>query len=132
VLATGGSHYGGGSNTLEVWSPPYLFNSGGGPATRPRITSVPSVIRHHRPFQIRTPDVRDIARVTLVRPMAVTHQTDSEQRVIDLEFHHHGAHLDAHLPHAHDEPGLAPLGYYMLFLIDEHGVPSRARFVKLE
>ena len=64
--------------------------------------------------------------------MAVTHQTDTEQRVLSCKFHHHGARMHAHLPHAHDEPGLVPLGYYMLFLIDKRGVPSVARFVRVE
>ena len=64
--------------------------------------------------------------------MAVTHQTDSEQRVLQLHFHRQGNKLHAHLTHAHDEPGLAPLGYYMLFIVNDRGVPSVAKFVKLE
>lgn len=37
-------------------------------------------------FTIDTPDATSIARVTMVSPMAVTHQTESNQRVIELSF----------------------------------------------
>ncbi len=62
--------------------------------------------------------------------MAVTHQTDSKQRRIELGFHRHGNTLHAHMPHAHDEPGPARLGCYMLFIL-KGSVPSAARFIRL-
>jgi hypothetical protein len=68
----------------EVFSPPYLFASDGTPAPRPQITSLPAQVHHGHDFTIQTPSPSKIAKVVLVRPMAVTHQTDSEQRVIQL------------------------------------------------
>ena len=130
VLATGGSNYGGGANVIEVFSPPYLFTLGGGAAARPTIANAPASMSHTGPVQIESPDAAQITSIVLVRPMAVTHQTDSEQRRIELDFHRHGNTLHAHMPHGHSEPGLAPLGYYMLFILKGR-VPSTARFIRL-
>ena len=127
VMATGGQSTAGESE-IEVFQPPYLFR---GP--RPTITSVaPDPIHHGSPFTIETPNAADIAKVTLVRPMAATHQTDSEQRVIPLSFTAAGATtLAATAPSPGHPHGLAPKGYYMLFLINSTGVPSEATFVFL-
>jgi Domain of unknown function (DUF1929) len=70
----------------------------------------------------------------LVRPMAVTHQTDTEQRVIELPFLHDHTHPrrlvltapDRGYPHS-----LAPSGYYMLFIFNRDGVPSVAHWIHL-
>lgn len=133
VLATGGSNYGGGSNVLEVFSPPYLFTPTGLPAARPTITTAPATVAggSHAGFHIECPQAASIRKVVLVRPMAVTHQTDSEQRVVHCTFHVHGTDIHAKTPHGHDDPGLLPLGYYMLFVINDRGVPSVAEFVRV-
>lgn len=125
VMATGGQSTVGQSE-VEVFQPPYLFN---GP--RPTISSVaPDPIHHGRSFTITTPDAGSITKVTLVRPMAVTHQTDSEQRVISLSFSHAGGNmLTATAPNPLHPHGLAPRGWYMLFLLNGNGVPSLAEFV---
>jgi hypothetical protein len=131
VLATGGSNYGGGSNALEVFSPPYLFTAHGTLAQRPIIADAPDVIDLDHQFSLKTPQAVSIARVVLVRPMAVTHQTDTEQRVVELTFHRTGNKLGVSLPEFHHQPEIAPPGYYMLFIIDEKGVPSVARWIRL-
>lgn len=127
VMTTGGEGTTG-ANTVEVFSPPYLFNG-----ARPTITAVtPSPIHHGQTFTVQTPEAADIAKVTLVRPMAVTHQTDSEQRVIQLSFTRSGADTlfttapDGWHPHA-----LAPRGWYMLFILKANGVPSVASWISL-
>jgi hypothetical protein len=72
-----------------------------------------------------------IKRVVLVRPMAVTHQTDTEQRVIQLNFTSSGNQLNVTAPTV-EKRYLLPLGYYMLFLINDRGVPSKAKFLLLK
>ena len=126
-MATGGQS-GAGQSEIEVFQPPYLFAG-----ARPTITSVsPDPIHHGGAFTITTPDAGDIQKVTLVRPMAVTHQTDSEQRVIPISFMPAGAStLAATAPSPGHPHGLAPKGYYMLFIINTAGVPSEATFVFL-
>jgi len=145
VMAAGGAAAGGCTvsveNTIEVFSPPYLFNSDGSPATRPTIVSIDGVtptttvaptVHHGSTFAIETPEASDIAKVVLVRPMAITHNTDTEQRVIQCTFSKTGANTvsgvapDGIHPHA-----MAPRGYYMLFILNTQGVPSEGKFIHL-
>src|SRR5262249_6754026 len=70
------------SGTIELYSPPYLFKG-----ARPTISSAPAAVSSGQQFTIGTPDAASIVKATLVRPMAVTHQTESNQRVIELTFH---------------------------------------------
>lgn len=118
--------------TYEVFSPPYLFTSNGSEAPRPTITALPAQVHHGHDFVIETPSPSTIAKVVLVRPMAVTHQTDSEQRVIQLTFWTTGpTELTATAPNGWHPHGLAPRGWYMVFLLDHQGVPSVGEFMHL-
>ena len=119
-------------NTIEFFSPPYLFRSDGSPATQPVITSAPALVHHGHEFDVETPDACAIDRVVLVRPAAVTHQTDSEQRVIHMNSRVTGqTTLQVEAPDGWHPHSLAPQGWYMLFLIDNAGVPSVAEFTEL-
>lgn len=132
VAATGGSNYGGGSNVIEIFSPPYLFKPDGSPADRPVISDAPDLVHHSGgTFAVETSDAADIARAVLVRPMAVTHQTDSEQRVVQMHFTRSGNTLTVSVPDPDHPHGTAPRGHYMLFIIDDKGVPSEGRFIFL-
>jgi len=121
------------STAIEIFSPPYLFRG-----ARPVISSAPDVIHRGQDFVVETPPPQgtSIVKVVLVRPMAVTHQTDTEQKVIELDWAH------SH-DHAHPKklrlraPGggssaLAQRGYYMMFLVNDEGVPSVARWVYVQ
>ena len=114
---------------IEIYSPPYLFNG-----ARPVISSAPSVVSHGASFTIATPDATSIVKVTMVRPMAITHQTDTEQRVFELPFLHDHVHPDnliATAPSSGTAGANAPKGYYMLFAINSGGVPSVAKWIHL-
>ena len=121
------------NSSIEIYSPPYLFR---GP--RPVISSAPNVIHYGQQFIVETPPPhgKSIVKVVLVRPMAVTHQTDSEQRVIQLDWAHthdhaHPKKLRLRAPHGGQPHSLAPRGYYMMFAINDQGVPSVARWIRL-
>src|SRR5207245_3359041 len=62
VLTTGSNpHQGTYDPHLEIYSPPYLFNSNGTLATRPTITAVtPGVLGYNSAFQIQTSDAANI------------------------------------------------------------------------
>ena len=114
---------------VEVFSPPYLFKGG----TRPKIDDVPEVVHHNQEFEIETAQASDIASVVLVRPMACSHHTDSEQRVIQLDppdvKNSNTIKVKAPGgPHPHYD---AIKGHYMLFIVDDRGVPSVGEFVHL-
>lgn len=118
--------------TYEVFSPPYLFAPDGTLAPRPEITALAAQVHHGDSFEIGTPQAAAIRKLVLVSPGAVTHQTDSSQRVVQLAFSLAGpTTLSATAPNGWHPHGLAPRGWYMLFLVDEHGVPSEARFLHL-
>lgn len=129
VMVSGGT-VGANETKIEIYSPPYLFK---GP--RPSISSAPTAVVYGEDFVIGTPDFPKIDKVVLVRPMAYTHHTDSEQRVIELEFQRGPKKVTATAPAAITFLGgarpLAPSGYYMLFLVNKDGVPSEARFIRL-
>jgi hypothetical protein len=117
--------------TIEVFSPPYLFNPDGTIATQPTISLAPELVHHGSTFSIETPDAANIEKLVFVRPMAVTHQTDSEQRVIPLPFTRTGTNtLTAVVPDGWHPHSIAPRGYYMLFIVDNKGTPSNAWMTK--
>jgi len=131
VLAAGGSADEGCGESLnypiEVFSPPYLFR---GP--RPTIDASPAEVSLGSNFEIETPDAMSISSVVLVRPMAVTHQTDTEQRRVPLTFKRSTSSvLSVTAPDGKPPTGLLPNGYYMLFLLNNAGIPSVAQFVLL-
>ena len=64
-----------------------------------------------------------------VRPVSMTHHTDSDQRLVSLDIHDRGhCWLRLGIP---ANAALVPPGYYLLFLIDDCGVPSEGKFVKV-
>jgi Domain of unknown function (DUF1929)/PKD domain len=114
---------------IEIYSPPYLFNSDGSRAVRPAITGVPSTgIGYGSNFQVQTPDAATIASVVLMRPGAPTHAFDMEQRLVGLSYTAGSGVLNVTAP---SNSNIAPPGYYMLFLLNATGVPSVAQFVQL-
>lgn len=126
VLVSGGGSFGGATDQLsaEIYSPPYLFKG-----ARPTISSVPTNIQYGTSFVVATPDASTIASVSLVRPGAVTHSFDQDQRFLPLGFQQNAGGLDVQAP---ANSNLAPPGYYMLFIINANGVPSTGAFVRLQ
>ena len=106
----------------QIFSPPYLFK---GP--RPAIGAVPDTLQYGAPFTVQTPDAASIASVALMRPGAVTHAFDEDQRFVPLAFTPQSGALTVTSP---ANANLAPPGYYMLFIVNTAGVPSIASFVR--
>ncbi len=127
-LAGGNPQRGTYNNTMEIYQPPYLFNSTGGLATRPSITSAPSSISYGNGFTLQTPDAANISSVVLVRNGAVTHAFGMDQRLVGLSFTAGSGSLTVTAP---PNGNIAPPGYYMLFILNSSGVPSIARMVQL-
>ena len=118
----GPSGGGGQSDEIEVFSPPYLFKG-----ARPSIVSAPDQVSYGAPFAIGTLDT-DIAKAVLIAPGATTHANDMHQRLVPLTISPATGGLTATAPAT---AGIAPPGYYMLFLVNSQGIPSVAKFVKL-
>src|SRR5882724_5021760 len=126
--AGGNPDWGNWENRMEIYRPAYLFNAGGGSATRPSITAAPSVIGYGGSFQVSTPNAANIASVALIRNGANTHAFDMDQRMISLAFTKGTGKLTVTAP---PSAYIAPPGYYMLFIVDANGVPSVAPFVQV-
>ncbi len=131
LVAGGGRNAGAGAPTnandklsAEIFSPPYLFK---GP--RPTITAVPTTIQYATDLFVTTPSASAIATVALLRTGSVTHAINQDQRFIPLTFQPATGGLTVQGP---ADANLAPPGYYLLFIVDANGVPSVARFVRLQ
>jgi hypothetical protein len=109
---------------IEVYSPPYLFRG-----ARPVISDGPEQIKRGATARFTSPEAARITSARLVRPSAVTHVLDVDQRSVALEITPgpDGA-LDLSVPVT---KGLVPSGWYMLFVLDDKGVPSVARWVQV-
>ncbi|MGY1779670.1 radical copper oxidase GlxA [Geodermatophilus sp. SYSU D01036] len=111
---------------VEIYTPPYLHTGG----ERPRVTEAPAEVDRGATFPVRATGAVTAAR--LMRPSAVTHVTDVEQRSVALDVSGacpgDGSACDLQLSLDPAE-GLTPAGWYMLFLVDADGVPSVARWV---
>ncbi|GAA0806203.1 galactose oxidase early set domain-containing protein [Spirilliplanes yamanashiensis] len=108
---------------LSLYSPPYLHRG-----ARPRITGVAAQQWAWGAPQRVTVD-RPVARAQLIRPAAVTHSSDPNQRSVDLPLTVvDDTTVDLHLT---ANPNIAPPGWYMLTVTDAAGVPSVARWVQV-
>ncbi|MGY1709076.1 galactose oxidase-like domain-containing protein [Geodermatophilus sp. SYSU D00758] len=109
---------------IEVYHPPYLFRG-----ARPALALDTDAAGHGTTVTATVEGERALGSMCLVRPAATTHSTENEQRLVDLAFTvQDGGRVDVVLP---DDPALAPPGWYMVFAVDDDGVPSRAAWLRL-
>jgi Domain of unknown function (DUF1929) len=126
VLVAGG---GDGANAViqknaELFSPPYLFRG-----ARPRISSAPTLVSYNMSFRVTTPDAAGIAKVSLIRLGSVTHGVDMNGRFRTLQFTKDATGLT--VAPVVNRRETAP-GHYMLFILNEAGVPSVAKIVQIK
>ena len=130
LLPSGQVMMAGWNNTaIEIYNPPYLSLG-----ARPVISSAPALVHHGQSFVIESPDASSIVKVVLMRPMAVTHQTDTEQKILEMPYiHDHArpARLTLTAPHGGHPHSLAQQGYYLMFAINASGVPSIGKWIYL-
>jgi hypothetical protein len=111
--------------SYQFYSPPYFFNG-----ARPKITSVKQsgnkreMVDYGSKIDIEV-DVAlaDIEKILLMRPGAMTHHTDSEQRLVYLEFTAQTSSLQATIP---SDPTVLPPGWYMLWVADKQRRPCES------
>jgi hypothetical protein len=119
---------------IEIYTPPYLHTG----TKRPVITKAPTVVKRGTTFHVRATSDHGIVKARLMRPSAVTHQTDTEQRSVALDITSSCAGdatgkggCDLKLSLGKLE-GMTPSGPYMLMLDDKLGVPSKAAWIRVE
>jgi hypothetical protein len=118
------------NNTFElrisIYQPPYLFKT-----ARPAISAVPATSTYGQNFNfnVTVPAGKTIKWAQLTRPMSVTHQMDSNLRLVDLPVVVNGGVATVTVP---SNRNILPPGPYMLNVTDSDGVPSISSWVNVQ
>jgi len=129
VFSGGGGAPGPQTNlNAEIYYPPYFFTNSGTVASRPTITSSPGPVSYDQTFTVGVKSAAGIQRVTFIKTASVTHSFNFEQRFMELTFTPIAGGLSVQAP---SSMFLAPPGNYLLFVIDNQGVPSVAKIVRM-
>ncbi|MDT9680587.1 kelch motif-containing protein [Streptomyces sp. TRM76323] len=112
---------------VEVFTPPYLQGDAG--RRRPVLGDGPRAFDRNGRATFRTEDAPRITKARLMRPSAVTHTTDVEQRSVELGLTRTEDSVTVEAPL---DPTLVPPGWYMLFALDAEGRPSVAKWIQVE
>jgi len=109
---------------IDVYYPPYFFQG-----TRPSVQSAPKVMALRHSYLIKVSQAAGIKALRLMRPDNPTHVTDVNQRSIAVGFAQAGdGELRITLP---ANPNLVPPSYYMLFAVNQKGLPSAGYWVRV-
>jgi hypothetical protein len=132
VLSAGGSKPDDGdAGWGTLYEPPYLFKSDGTLATRPPLSGSPQRVRYGAQFSVCLSSSDSISTVCLIRPAAVTHAFDQNQRYVPVTFTPDSFPATRLVVTAPPDSFQAPPGDYLLFLVNTKGVPSIARWVRM-
>ncbi len=132
----------------QIFRPPYLFNTDGSLAARPVITEAPEEISFREHFEVSVAGGSDqIASVVIIRSDHSTHNLETGSRYVKLAFRAKDEHRGrSHKRSRGDRrkegegqlrvitprlPAQAIPGVYMLFVLDNKGVPSVGRQIRL-
>ena len=132
IMSSGGGGLGGLLNfqNAQIYKPDYLFNDDGSLADRPEISLAPAEVVPGQSFVITVDDAATIARMSFVKTGAVTHSINMESGRMDLDFTVLSpTEIAVSLP---DNPHVVGAGNWMLFAIDDQGVPSVAPIISVQ
>ena len=127
-VLSSGSGDGGGvpqQSNYDIFSPPYLFKG-----ARPTYNLGSTSVHYGQAFTVTTPDAASIQKVTIIRHASTTHAFDAGQRLNTLSFTRalDGQSLTVTPPAS---GRIAPPGPYMLFIVNDKGIPSVAQSILL-
>ena len=111
--------------SIEIYSPPYLYRS-----DRPVIIEYPSQLSYNQTFTLGVNQSRQVSQIVLMRPEVLTHVTNTDQRLLALEFkvlNDEKLEVQGPLKAAH-----MPQGFSLLFVLNNDSVPSIGKFVKVK
>jgi galactose oxidase len=111
----------------QIFTPPYLLDETGNPRVRPRIVNAPVAAENGSTISVTTGS--PITRFSLMRMSTVTHSVNTDQRRIPLTAASvSGNTATLKLP---ADPGVLVPGSYLLFAMDNTGVPSVATTISI-
>jgi Domain of unknown function (DUF1929) len=109
---------------IDVYFPPYMFQG-----ARPAIKQAPAVMELGHSYLIKVTPATGISYLRLMRPDNPTHVTDVNERSIGITFTRAaGGYLRVTIP---ADDNLVPPSYYMLFAINDKGLPSAGYWVRV-
>ncbi|MCF2130029.1 kelch motif-containing protein [Strepomyces sp. STD 3.1] len=108
---------------IEIYTPPYLYRD-----SRPDLSGGPQTIARGESGTFTSRAASTVKKVRLIRPSASTHVTDVDQRSIALDFTADGDKLTVTVP---ENKNLVQSGWYMMFVTDGEGTPSKAQWVRV-
>jgi YVTN family beta-propeller protein len=110
----------------QIYTPGYLYNPDGTLATRPQITSGPTVISVGATATMQA--TAGIQKFSLIKMTGLTHNMNSDLRFLNVPFTANGNQYQ--LTFNNNINVLTP-GFWMLFALNNQGVPSVARVVRV-
>ena len=111
----------------QIFSPPYLFAADGTPASRPVISTTQASVDAGETVSLTT--TGNIAYFSLIRMSATTHAVNTDARFYKPEYTATGTNQYAVT--INSNPNVSIPGYWMLFAIDNNGVPSEAQVIRI-
>ncbi|MFE7954965.1 galactose oxidase-like domain-containing protein [Streptomyces sp. NPDC057413] len=108
---------------IEIYTPPYLYRD-----ARPDLSGGPQTIERGGSGTFTSQHASTIKKARLIRPSASTHVTDVDQRSVALDFTVSGDKVTVTVP---KNRNLVQSGWYMLFVDDDQGTPSKAQWVRV-
>ena len=113
----------------QFFSPPYLFRDDGSGqlAPRPTATGAPASVAAGQTVPVDTNTPNDIAYASFIRLAATTHQVNAGQAFVQLPVTAQSGRVEMRAPSVDQ----APPGYYMVFLVNDDGMPSIAPVVRM-
>lgn len=117
---------------LQFYSPPYLFDENGDLADRPEITQAPTgengiIASQTFSVTVEGSGATNITNFNIIKLSSTTHQMNTDVRRLSLDYTHMGN--GTYEIQAHDNINVMTPGYWMLFAINDSGVPSEAAIV---
>lgn len=113
------------NGTIEIYEPAYLHQG-----ARPVLSAAPTgPVGYGTNLRVTTTTPTQVSRAVLLAPITSTHSVDTSQRYLDLPIASRaGNQLVLKAP---PSAKAAPPGFYLLFLLNDKGVPSVAKWVQL-
>ena len=111
----------------QLYSPSYLFNEDGSLAERPNITMGLNEIKLGQQFTLSSD--ADISKFSMVKMSSTTHGVNTDLRYLEPTFSPLG--VGRYRLTAHANKNILTPGYWMLFAINQQGVPSVAKIIRI-
>ncbi|MFI5644139.1 galactose oxidase-like domain-containing protein [Kitasatospora sp. NPDC051705] len=113
------------NGTIEIYEPAYLHQG-----ARPALDNPPTTpVGYDKSFTVTSTTPGQAVKAVLLAPTTSTHSVNTSQRHLDLRITSRaGNRLQLQAP---PDAKAAPPGWYMLFLLNDQGVPSVAKWVQL-